>query len=182
MPAAQQMDYLKAIYPSDAELPVALDVEIDLQATNQYLITDVGNFLKLLEQQLAKKPIIYTGKWWWEPNMSPAPAWVSNYDFWLASYPYAPGRVDITWEVLPTVLPTGWAQPVTNGRKPLIWQFSGDKFVLPGVVGPIDLNLFDGDENAMRKWAGLPDVKPPLTLEQRLALLEAEARLHGWNV
>jgi len=182
VPAAKQMEYILKKYPADAELPFALDVEIDLQATNAYLIDDVGNFLNLLEQQFKRKPIIYTGKWWWEPNMSPAAPWVGNYDFWIASYPYAAGRVDLTWEQLPTILPTGWAPAVTNGRKPIIWQFSGDKFFLPGISGALDLNMFDGDENTMRQWASLPIVKPPLTLEERLVLLEAEARTRGWKV
>jgi len=182
VPAPKQMDYILKKYPADAELPFSLDVEIDLQATNAYLINDVGNFLNLLEQHLGRKPIIYTGKWWWEPNMSPAPSWVGNYDFWIASYPYAAGRVDLTWEQLPSYLPTGWAPEVTNGRKPIIWQFSGDKFCLPGIVGALDLNMFDGDENAMRQWAGLPAVKPTLTLEERLVILEAEARTRGWKV
>jgi lysozyme len=180
--AKQQMNFINPVCPLSAELPFALDVEIDLQATNAYLLKEVHDFLVLLEEHFGRKPIIYTGKWWWEPNMSPAAPWVGNYDFWIASYPYAAGRVDLTWEQLPTILPTGWAPAVTNGRKPIIWQFSGDKFFLPGISGALDLNMFDGDENTMRQWASLPIVKPPLTLEERLVLLEAEARTRGWKV
>jgi lysozyme len=177
-----QVNFLKSHYPADSELPLALDVEIDLQATNDYLIKDIGNFLKLAEQTFQRRPIIYTGSWWWEPNMSPTPGWAAGYDFWLASYPYAPGKVEITWEQLPNYLPSGWVQPVSGGRKARIWQFSGDKFSLPGVQGALDLNMFDGDEAALRAWAGVAPLPITPTMEERLAKLEAEARAHGWNV
>jgi GH25 family lysozyme M1 (1,4-beta-N-acetylmuramidase) len=174
--------------PRAWELPFALDVEIDLQATNIYLKNDVGNFLTLLEQNFGRKPVIYSGNWWWQPNMSPPASWVGNYDFWLASYPYAAGRVDSTWEELPSHFPDGWNEdrwiaPVPNGRRPKIWQFSGDKFWLPGINGALDLNLFDGDEAALRQWAGLEPPPPvPPTLEERVVKLETEARTRGWEV
>lgn len=188
--AQQQIDCIASHLPADAELPLVLDVEIDLQVSSAYLLNDVSNLLQLAESTFQRKPVIYTGRWWWEPNMTPAPAWAANYDYWLASYPFAPGKVNLTWEQLPSILPSGWADPVTSGRRPMIWQFSGDKFVLPGVNGALDLNLFDGDENTLRRWAGQPETEstapgkttPAGTTKDRLARLEAEARRHGWDI
>jgi len=185
VPAAKQFDYILAQAPDFGELPFALDVEIDLQATNAYLIHEVGNFLNLLTTEFTRKPIIYTGNWWWQPNMSPPASWVGNYDFWLASYPYAAGRVDTIWQELTTYIPdeSRWVASISGGRRPRIWQFSGDKFWLPGINGALDLNLFDGDEAALRQWAGLEPPPPPApTLEERVNRLEAVARERGWEV
>jgi GH25 family lysozyme M1 (1,4-beta-N-acetylmuramidase) len=141
-------------------LPFALDVEIDLQATNASLINAVDRLLVLLWNEYGSKPIIYTGRWWWNYNMTPAELWMSEYDFWCAQYPYAAGRVDLTWGALSSILPTGWTQPVTGGKTPVIWQFSGDKFFFPGVGGALDLNLFNGNEAAFRVWAKAAPLEP----------------------
>jgi len=43
----------------------------------------------------------------------------------------------------------------------------------------MDVNEFNGDEAAFYAWIGWPQ---PVTLEQRVGKLEAEARAHGWQV
>ena len=50
------------------------------------------------------------------------------------------------------------------------WQFSGDKFVLPGCQSPLDLNFFHGDLPALQGWLGRVPL-PELTLEEKIQRL-----------
>ncbi len=81
---------------------------------------------------------------------------------WLAQYPYSRTPVTTTWEELPIYY------PILSGPRALtdnwmFWQFSGDKFRLPGVKGPIDLNFFNGTERQYEIWRKTGAV--PVTLE-----------------
>jgi GH25 family lysozyme M1 (1,4-beta-N-acetylmuramidase) len=61
------------------------------------------------------------------------------------------------------------------------WQFSGDKFYLPGVKGAIDLNYFNGSEAELHAFVDRQQVAATVvTLEERLLRLEEAARLRGW--
>lgn len=83
-------------------------------------------------------------------------AWIRSLDTWYAHYPYYSGRVNANWQdfkaggryypgIKQPTLPVG-----TNWK---IWQFSGDKFILPGTGGsPIDLNYFPGTEKELIKF------------------------------
>lgn len=90
----------------------------------------------------------------WAPEMS---GWIGDWDLWLAMYPYSKVKVTTSWEEfrgkwLPKLegpkLPPG-------GRSWRLWQFSGDKFSLPGTGGVIDLNWFNGGEEELGKWLAM---------------------------
>lgn len=100
--------------------------------------------------------------------------WIKPLDTWYAHYPYGGGRVNANWQdfkvggryfpgIKQPTLPVG-----TNWK---LWQFSGDKFILPGTGGsPIDLNYFPGTEKELIKFftgiennndTELPEPEPP---------------------
>ncbi len=149
----EQLNWIKHYYPaSEADLPITIDCE-DLPGlnmasySNQFLIKQIGNLWGLLTREYGKKPIIYTGGWWWNAHMLPAPSWIADADFWVAGYPFAAGRVNVTLEQFKTDwLPKAqrWIDPVSGGPAAVWWQVTGDKFCLPGVNGPIDIDLFQG--------------------------------------
>ncbi len=177
---ALQAEWIKKHYMGDGELPLVLDAEIDLGYSNDYLIGEINGLLEMLKSAF-KRVIIYTGAWWWNQNMTPSKAWMSTYDYWLASYPYTPGATVVTWEQLRLMLPTtSWVKPVMGGKEALFWQWSGDKYTLPGVKGKLDVDLFKGSKNDLLVWAGINPEE--LTIEQRLTKLEVEARNRGWNL
>ena len=81
---------------------------------------------------------------------SPMKLWIPNEDSWYAHYPYKIGRIYALWH---DFLPGGkWYPGIPAPSLPAnvkwkIWQFSGDKFILPGTGGiPIDLNFYNGDD------------------------------------
>lgn len=138
----EQLDWVIANWPNIDELPFSVDIEVAGTLSNSKMIKLAGNFLGAFEAHYKVKPIIYTAFWFWWNHMSPEPSWEREYDYWLALYPYSRIPVTCTWEELKTRwLPGLFNWPDLRGRKGAVWQFSGDKFTLPGIKGPIDLNM-----------------------------------------
>lgn len=84
-------------------------------------------------------PAIYSRTTWIEAYAKPLWNWIFRYPVWMASYPFAKGRIALTWETLieryapkafSPYLPKNWtaSQGVVDA-----WQWSGDKFLLPGI-------------------------------------------------
>jgi hypothetical protein len=67
-----------------------------------------------------------------------------------------------------------------------MWQFQADGNGLGHQYGldcdDIDLDYYQGTLDELKAWCGLPVViNPPVVpLDERVAKLESEARLHGW--
>jgi lysozyme len=96
--------------------------------------------------------VVYTRASFVSYRAPEAADWLPQFPLWLAYYPYSRVKITTTWpelreKYLPVVkgplLPaqcTSW----------LFWQFSGDKFRLPGTGGSsIDLNFFNGNEDVL---------------------------------
>lgn len=140
-------------------------------------------------RQATRRPtLIYTRRTFIEAHAAPMLEWLPGWDLWLAQYPYPRGRLSLTWQaLLGEHLPKGLQPALPQGCAGWrFWQFSGDRFILPGSGGrPIDLNFFNGDEAALRAWCRA-EVQPPpsaacagLTLEERVRRLwEAHPDLH----
>ena len=99
---------------------------------------------------------------------SPMKLWIPPEDSWYAHYPYKPGRVYALWHDL---LPSGkWFPGIPAPSLPAnvkwkIWQFSGDKFILPGTGGiPIDLNFFNGTETELVNHFTTNEIIPEPTI------------------
>ena len=87
-----------------------------------------------IKKLTGKKTMIYTRASFVKEYAPTMQVWLKDWDLWLAHYPYRPGRVSVSWEGLKAAnLPSipGPSIP-PNCREWKFWQFSGDKFVLPG--------------------------------------------------
>jgi GH25 family lysozyme M1 (1,4-beta-N-acetylmuramidase) len=75
--------------------------------------------------------------------------WLSKFPLWLAHYPYSRDRVTTTWIDLKKYHLPKLIGPLMppNCNSWVFWQFSGDKFRLPGTNGLIDLNYFNGSKD-----------------------------------
>ncbi len=138
---------------------------------------------------LSVKRVVYTRASFISSYAKPASKWLKDYSLWLAHYPYKAGSVRTTWADLQTTYKPSIAGPnLPSGCTAwTFWQFTGDKFILPGIESTLDVNYYNGTLAELRKFAGLPaqpETKPetPLTLEQRVAVLEKAARENGWKV
>lgn len=115
-----------------------------------------------------KKPVwIYTGEWFVDSYAPSMNNWIKNYPLWVSSYPYDKGYVTCTWEQFRTSwMPPDTARiPTLSAPKATMWQFSGDKFILPGSGGSaLDLNFYMGSEAQLWSEIGfIPRTKPAET-------------------
>ena len=145
-----------------------------------------------LKEQTARPVVIYTRPTFIMDYASPMLEWINDFPVWYATYPFKAGGESLSWEEFALRLP----DPTRTGpffptrfpaikRTWLFWQFTGDKFTLPGCASALDVNYFNGDLPALHKFCGVvpeEEVQPALTVEQRLSRLENLVTSHGWSL
>ncbi len=108
-----------------ADLPLVLDVELADDLSPGIISGVLKECIQRIEQRDGRKPIIYTGPWFWDPNVLRGDDW-AGCDLWVANY-----------GVETPALPADW----TMWR---FWQHS-DKGRVAGVSSQnTDLNWYNG--------------------------------------
>jgi len=132
--------------------------------------------------------IVYSRASFINTYAKPAQSWLPKYPLWMAHYPYNSTTVRTTWQNFSSTYKPSIAGPAlpSGSSKWTFWQFTGDKFILPGCESLLDINYFNGELIDLQKFAGVtPGSTTPsttLTVEERLARLEAQAKAHGWTL
>lgn len=129
---------------------------------------------EFLRASTQKRVVIYTRASFVADYAPPMQSWLPDWSLWLAYYPYPSGRVNLTWErLLEQQLPRISAPKLPPGCESWrFWQFSADRFVLPGAGSPLDLNFFKGSEADLRAWVSKEQAeKPALGDAEKLARL-----------
>jgi lysozyme len=151
--ATEQADFFVRIVERQGygagDLPLVLDLETDDGLSSTSVATWTQTFLTRVEQLTGRKPILYTGAFFYKgPN--------KGWPLWLPSYFNTP------LSELHTVHPK-----LPPGFKTFaFWQHTSS-MVVPGVTGRCDHNVFNGSLDQLKKLAAVP--KPAgLTLGQRL--------------
>lgn len=140
------------------ELPPVLDFECRyISATKSYIgkmtWQACHDWLEHTEALFGRKPVIYTSYSMW---FNPPPPWTNDYQLWVASYSAVNNQ--------PKWMPKGWnAWRIWQQGTPAIGERVGVQ------SKEIDWDVFNGDENSFRQWAGLAHVP---TLEDRLIDIE----------
>lgn len=136
--AGEQADwFIRNVPKMDGALPPVIDVEWNGESSckrrpsREKVLEKMQVFMDKLERHYGQRPIIYTSPDFYRDNLQGA---FPDYPFWLRAVARHPSKV-------------------YPGRKWLFWQYSGSG-LSHGVSGRIDLNVFHGDENAWRAWAG----------------------------
>lgn len=152
-PAEKQVERLwntfGAVMP---DMPPVLDWEtLPANITPFYAVKWAEQFCKICEEYFGKFPMIYTmpsfaASVYSEVRVS---ASISTTALWVAHYkvngPWTPADGDHPSVPFPW---KNWA----------MWQYSGDHGIpVPGIALPCDRNVFHGDEDAFRKFRGLPN-------------------------
>jgi lysozyme len=121
-----------ALGPDD--LPPMIDVEVTGSQTPATVNSKIHQWIDKVQAATGKKPLIYTGTWFWDPN-------VNSSDF--ASYPLVESYY--CSNCCPN-LPKPWS-------KWTMWQYSSTGSV-PGISGNVDLDKFDGTLAQLQAIAG----------------------------
>ncbi len=130
-PQLQADRFIRTMAGDWGELPPVVDVEDTSYPAN---INDLKTFLDLIEIAAKRKPIIYTGAWFWNfTRFNGAVSWAKNYDLWVASYTQAP------------TLPDDWSTWK-------FWQYT-NKGIVEGISTRVDLDKFNGTEAELQTYA-----------------------------
>lgn len=140
---------------------LALDIEelANTSPTPIQISETARTILDYWKVKTTKPLVIYSRANYMADEAYPMLDWALNYPLWLASYPFKDGREVVTWEELvqrvpantAPYFPRNWPDP---NHKWLFWQFSGDKFVTPG-LGLGDYNFFNGTLADLKTWASV---------------------------
>jgi lysozyme len=131
--AIAQADLLIAAIRRDpGELPPVIDIEVDGGKPPAQLAARIRAWVERVRAQLRIEPIVYTGPDFWRERTGSAD--LTGQPLWLAHYTQSCPTVPSPW--------TRWT----------FWQHT-DRGTVPGIDGPVDLNLFAGDYLALEELA-----------------------------
>ncbi len=173
----RQADLAISIAKSLGLVMVAVDAEQYWESWTEYFQNAVVNFIsgnRISDnaknvmnriKSVGMQSVIYTRGTFVNSRAVPMWQWLREGKHWYATYPYKKGREEITWEtLLGSYYPVGSPSALALGVDWDFWQFSGDKFILPGTgKSPIDLNFYKGDYMSLAKLFGetVVDPEPP---------------------
>lgn len=153
-------------------------------------ISDVTQEMyRILDRDLDMPVGVYSAPYFMNDYSKPMIEWTATISKWLASYPYKRGNLNVTWDsFLNFWLPVRdlWYPPgyPNEAKNPIIWQFSGDKFLLPGISGAVDLNFWYGTLSDLhnfvdwREW-NIEPVEPVIPIFNVEVLVEGLRKRTG---
>lgn len=136
--AEEQARWFIRNVPKDPQaLPPVLDMEWNpfsptctKRPPSSVVRSEAQIFVRMIEQHYGKRPVIYTAIDFHRDTLIGR---VRRVDFWLRSVANEP---HVTYP----------------GQRWKIWQYTGTG-VVPGVTGPVDINVFNGSSEAFSAWA-----------------------------
>lgn len=130
--------------------------------------------------------IVYTNMYFVLGYAYPMTGWMGRYGLWYAQYPFSKYPIIKTsWENLKSYYPNESKLTYPKGypahlRTWKFWQWSGDKFILPGIDTRVDLNYYNGTLEDLKTWTGGTCIpQPPAQSDNKF--YEVTAKL-GLNV
>lgn len=144
-PADEQISYFYEVLDGrEADLPLVVDVERRDSMSAAGITACVRDCLRIVQDRLGRRPIVYTARWYWNQYILPASDW-REHDLWVASYTSKP------------VLPRDW--PTWH-----FWQYSERGRVAGVGSASTDLNWFAGTYEDLLAYAGrageIPELVP----------------------
>ncbi len=130
-PEIQAINYLSTVKHEVGDFVPVLDFENDgrTHGERKNLAQNAKVWLKIVEEQTGKKPIIYTNHKIYHKYIKEH---LPEYDLWLADYSvYDPSHYQL--------------------NKLIMWQLS-DGGVVPGIPHAVDLNVFYGSHHKFQKY------------------------------
>ena len=153
----ENYDWLIANLPAECG---AVMVDVEVIKTGYPAATYGTEFFKfhlMLKEKL--NVMIYTGEWF----LKYLSTWPVNADYWFAAYPLGLYQYEtITWDALRTRL-IGYDYPSNKDEVPGVlkmWQFTGDRMILPGCSKRMDINVFYGTLDELKSFANEKPTPP----------------------
>jgi GH25 family lysozyme M1 (1,4-beta-N-acetylmuramidase) len=191
----KQLNNLKKAVKNKKLYGVMLDIEDTSESATWTAFASgvfAGRVRDWLNQEYGQDFLLidYLGEWMWKlaPDQF---SWLVKHPLSIAKYPYVKGYVTTTWDDLKEKYfpPGDTTIPTLCCSKWDWWQFSGDKFIVPGITNQsggataVDLQFYNGAASWLYKRIKfvpksepnpppLPPVEGELTLDERVTRLE----------
>ena len=112
---------------------------------------------ELLSEGSGRQVLVYSRASFVHDYARPMLDWMGAWPLWMAHYPYGREKVHTSWEIFKkNYLPVIENPFMPQGHPDwMVWQFTGDKFYLPGVDLAVDVDFFNGDEKALERFCGV---------------------------
>lgn len=127
----------------DGDLPGVIDVESVDGATSAQTIAEVHNWIDYVESQTNRKPIIYSGSYFWDDHTLGSD--FASYPLWGPNYTYDTSvchLISSAW--------TDWT----------FWQYS-DQGSVSGISGNVDLDRYNGSLADLQAFIKASIITPP---------------------
>ena len=155
----QNYEWMKANIPLECN-SVMVDVEVKYSgySPNTYA-SELNKFYNLISPKY--NYMIYTGEGYLDISSS----WPKDKNYWWAQYPsefYV--SQNLTWNQLKEKL-INYDKPYNESKVPgnlKMWQFTGDKLILPGCDKPLDVNIFYGTLDELKSFENRTTQIPPV--------------------
>ena len=129
----QAANFIATVQRGMLDLPPAVDVEGAGNTTyhpdHEWLRRELRSCLESLTQHYGRPPIIYVNKFFYHRYLR---GHFDDYSFWIRDL----------------FFPAGWL----FGKHWQVWQYH-DRGCVTGIQGPVDLNVFQGDETAFTAFS-----------------------------
>jgi lysozyme len=145
------LDTMGPLEPDD--LPPAIDIESVDGSNPTELVSNVGKWLHRVEDATGRKPILYTGRPFWDTNAGGSMAYAA-YGLWIPNWGVSCPSISNAW--------SSW----------VVWQYSATGSV-SGISGNVDRDRFNGDRAALLDWIG---TSPPPTPDAGVGPAAPDAR------
>lgn len=120
--------FINQVTLESGDLPPVLDIEQTGKYSIQNLREGLRNWLLIVEKEYGMKPIIYTNQNFYRDYLK---GHFTQYTFWIARYGNEIPRYP-------------------SSDRWFFWQHS-DQGLVNGIAGKVDFNVFNGNEDALRK-------------------------------
>lgn len=152
--------FINTIGSDRGELPPVVDLEgaRNEDVSNTKIVSTCKEFLDIIEGEFDRKPIVYSRRTYLNPHVminGKAPDWASDYDLWVAQYPFTFDPTRMPNENMPKQ-PEGW-------KAWKFWQYS-ESAILESVTDEgrpteVDVNWFRGTEAELFQYANIQPVE-----------------------
>ncbi|WP_180028856.1 GH25 family lysozyme [Acinetobacter sp. YH16032] len=136
----QALNFIDSVPRKEDALPPVIDLEYDSNCINTYskeqLLYEIDVMHDLLHQHYGKQPIFYVSKAFYNIVLAGA---FTNTPLWVREYTAQPELKDNP----------DW----------IFWQYT-NKGKIKGISTPVDLNVFNGDQNDWIKFLKLNQIEP----------------------
>lgn len=140
--ADDEARYFLGLVLAQGELQTGDMLVLDIESGNGDLGPWALEWCRTVEREVGFPPLIYTGKWFTDAHGFADDTGLARYPLWLAAYQ--------------TTMPA----PVAPWAAVSLWQYSSTGRV-PGIVGDVDLNMFNGAPDRLALLGKPGSITPP---------------------